>query len=129
MTSIHHVNFIVRDLEAALPAWETLLGQPVSSRDELPARGAKIARFRLANAWLVLIEPTRPDTPPGRHLAEHGEGFFLLSFGVDSLDAEQQRLGEDWFAGPPRTGLDGWQVRDLDPARTAGAQCQLSEVP
>lgn len=129
MRSIHHVNFIVRNLEASLPAWEELLGQPVTSRDELPARGAKIARFRLANAWLVLIEPTRPDTPPGRHLAEHGEGFFLLSFGVDSLADEASRLGEDWFATPVRSGLDGWRVRDLEPARTAGVQCQLTEEP
>ena len=118
--SIHHLNFIVRDLEAAIPAWERRLGLPVAARDELPERGVVAARFRLGDTWLVLVAPTRPDSVPGRFLAEHGEGFFLLSLGVDSLDAERDRLGEAAFAGPERTGADGWRVRDLAPAPGVG---------
>jgi methylmalonyl-CoA/ethylmalonyl-CoA epimerase len=117
--SIHHLNFIVADLEAAIPRWEAILGLPVARRDELPERGVIAARFRVGEAWLVLVQPTRADSVPGRFLAERGEGFFLLSFGVDSLDAELARAGEAAFAGPVRTGADGWQVRDLAPARVA----------
>jgi len=125
---IHHINFIVRDLEVAVPAWEQVLGMPVSARDHLDRRGVDIARFRLGSAWLVLVQPVQPDTAPARYLDEHGEGFFLLSFGVDSLDAEFKRLGEDWFDGPVRDGLDDWHIRDLDVARTFGALVQLTET-
>jgi len=125
---IHHLNFIVRDLAAAVPAWEQLLGMPVSSRDHLEGRGVDIARFRLGSAWLVLVQPVRPGTAPARHLEEHGEGFFLVSFGVDSLDAERERLGEAWFDGPVREGLDDWHIRDLDVARTFGALVQFTET-
>lgn len=125
---IHHINFIVRDLDAAVATWEQVLGMPASSRDHLAQRGVDIARFRLGSAWLVLVQPVRPDTAPARHLAEHGEGFFLISFGVDSLDAESDRLGEDWFDGPVRSGLDDWQIRDLDVARTFGALVQFTET-
>ena len=59
--SIHHLNFIVRDLDAAIPAWERLLGITVARRDELPERGAVAARFRLGDTWLVLVQPTRDD--------------------------------------------------------------------
>lgn len=113
--SIHHLNFIVRDLEAAIPAWERRLGLPVAARDSLPERGVVAARFRVGGTWLVLVQPTRADSVPGRFLATHGEGFFLLSFGVDSLAAERDRLGEAAFAGPVRAGAEGWQVRDLAP--------------
>jgi methylmalonyl-CoA/ethylmalonyl-CoA epimerase len=124
---IHHINFIVRDLAAAIPAWERVLGTAVASRDHLSSRGVDIARFRLGSAWLVLVQPVRAGTAPARFLEERGEGFFLLSFGVDSLEAEAQRLGEDWFDGPARDGLDDWRVRDLDGARICGALLQLTE--
>jgi len=125
--SIHHLNFIVRNLEAAIPVWERLLGRPVSRRDELKERGAIAARFRLGDSWLVLVQPTRDDSVPGRFLAAHGEGFFLLSFGVGSLAEELERLGDGTFSGPLRVGADGWQVRDLDPALVGGLQLQFTE--
>lgn len=124
---IHHLNFIVRDLDAAVPVWEKLLGVPVARRDVLTERGVIAARFRLGETWLVLVQPTRPDSVPGRFLAAHGEGFFLLSLGVESLAGEQARLGDAAFSGPVRTGADGWQVRDLNRALVAGVQLQLTE--
>ena len=124
---IHHINFIVRDLARAVLAWEQALGMPVTARDHLDSRGVDIARFRLGHAWLVLVQPVRPGTVPARYLEAHGEGFFLLSLGVDSLESELERLGEDWFDGPVRDGLDEWRVRDLDAARLLGVQVQLTE--
>jgi len=127
--AIHHLNFIVRDLTQAVAAWERLLGMPVARRDELKERGVIAARFRLGDTWLVLVQPTRPDSVPGRFLAEHGEGFFLLSLGVTSLSDELARLGDEAFSGPIRTGAEGWQVRDLDRTLTGGIQLQLTEMP
>lgn len=125
--SIHHLNFIVRNLEAAIPVWERILGTPVARRDELKERGVIAARFRLGASWLVLIQPTRDDSVPGRFLAAQGEGFFLLSFGVESLVDEVERLGDAAFSGPVREGADGWQVRDLEPALVGGLQLQFTE--
>ena len=124
---IHHINFIVRDLEAAIPLYERILGTPVAHRDELAARGVRAARFRLGETWLVLVQSTRLDSAPGRYLAEHGEGFFLMSLGVDSLADELDRIGSDMAAGPQRAGAENWQVQDLRPELTFGAQLQLCD--
>jgi methylmalonyl-CoA/ethylmalonyl-CoA epimerase len=124
---IHHINFLVRDLEQAIAAWQALLGRAPDSRDHLAARGVDIARFRLGETWLVLVQPVVDGTEPARHLAEHGEGFFLISLSVDDLAAETSRLGEERFIGPARYGLDDWRIRDLDPADFAGIQLQLCE--
>lgn len=129
VTGIHHINFLVRDLDAAIPRWERWLGRPVDRRDELRERGVLAARFRLGDAWLVLVQPTRPDSVPGRHLESHGEGFFLLSLEVAGLEAEVDRLGQASFQGEARGGADGWRVRDLDSLAGAGAQLQLCEDP
>jgi catechol 2,3-dioxygenase-like lactoylglutathione lyase family enzyme len=125
---IHHINFLVRDLEQAIPAWQQLLGRAPDSRDHLPGRGVDIARYRLGETWLSLVQPVREGTEPARYLAEHGEGFFLISLALDSLDQAAERLGEDSFSGPARAGLEDWRIRDLKPADFAGVQVQLTET-
>lgn len=127
VNGVHHINFIVRDLGAAIPTWERILDRAVQSRDRLDGRGVDIARFDLGGTWLVLVQPTGPGAPAD-FLDAHGEGFFLLSFGVDSLSSEAERLGADLLRGDTRTGLDDWRVRDLDIDLTFGAQLQLTEV-
>ena len=121
---IHHVNFIVRDLDAAVACYERVLEMPVTSRDRLEERGVDIARFKVGETWLVLVQPTHAGTIPARHLERHGEGFFLLSLEVDDLDREIDRLGSGCFAGEQRGGLDDWQVIDVHADDTFGAQLQ-----
>ena len=125
---IHHINFIVRDLEAAISSYEEILGMAVTSRDRLEERGVEVARFRLAESWLILVQPVRPGTAPARHLESHGEGFFLMSLEVDSLVAEKERLGAQMYSGTERSGLDDWRVIDMKIDKTFGAQLQLVET-
>jgi len=122
---VHHMNFIVRDLEAAIAAYERVLNMKVAHTEQLDQRGVITARFALGDTWIVLVQPTRADTIPGRHLEEHGEGFFLMSLEVDSLDSEMDRLGADSFSGPPRSGVEDWRVVDLETRATFGAQLQF----
>ncbi|TDJ45731.1 MAG: lactoylglutathione lyase [Gammaproteobacteria bacterium] len=123
---MHHVNFIVRDLAQAIPVWERVLGRSVDSRDQLDGRGVDIARFDVGGTWIVLVQPTGPGVPAD-YLATHGEGFFLMSFGVTSLADESKRVGADLLEGLQRGGLDDWLVQDLDIAQTFGAQLQFVE--
>ena len=122
---IHHINFIVRNLDAAIDRWERILGTAVTSRESLEARGVELARFKLADTWIVLVQPVRSGTVPARFLETHGEGFFLMSLEADSLADEIDRLGASMFSGEQRTGLDDWRVIDLDIDQTFGAQLQL----
>lgn len=127
VSGIHHINFIVRDLEAAIPAWERILGRGVASRDRLEPRGVSIARFDVGGTWIVLVQPTGPGAPAD-YLDAHGEGFFLMSLGVTSLDRESERLGPEFLQGDARAGLDDWRVQDLDLDRTFRAQVQLVQT-
>ena len=127
---IHHINFLVEDLDDAEARYRQLLGLGPALRDDLPGRGVITARFQLGETWLVLGQPTSDEGEPARHLREHGEGFFLISFAVDDLEAAMRRAtaaGGRFTSEQPRTGLDGWQIIDLDPADTFGAILQLTE--
>ena len=110
---IHHVNFIVRDLDEAMPRFEEKLGLDPFDIVDRAVRGARVARSRIGESWFVLVSPYDPDSVPGRFLEKHGEGFFLLSLAVDEVD-------------DPRAGILDWQVEDL--GELHGAQFQVTKV-
>ncbi len=106
---IHHVNFVVHSLDEAMPRFEQALGlAPFEVVDHAP-RGARVARSRLGESWFVLVEPYDSESVPGKHLAEHGEGFFLLSVATDE--------DYDW-----RSGILDWEVADLGELHGAALQ-------
>ncbi len=121
-TRIHHINFVVRDLEAAIERFETKLGFPPFTVIDHAARGSRIAHTSIGESVLVLVCPYEDESVPGRHLREHGEGFFLLSLGVADLEDAIRRLDD---AGPVRDGIDDWRIADI--GRWAGAEMQLTD--
>ena len=130
LTKVHHINLLVRDLQSAVARYQTAFAIEQFEYGDLPERGVKTARFRAGESWIVLVEPTDAEGAPGRYLAEHGEGLFLLSLGVESLDESRAHISTTvgGFSDPPeRRGLDDWKVLDLDPGMFAGAMLQLTE--
>lgn len=128
---LHHLNFLVRDLESAAARFAALLGVEAPAPEDLAGRGVRLCRFRAGETWIVLVQPVDRDSEPARRLAAQGEGFFLASFEVDDLQESVERLGRSGIrpaTGEKRTGLDGWQVLDLDPACFDGIQLQLVEA-
>ncbi len=131
LNHIHHINLLVRDLDEAMARYRDLLAIDSFEVADLPGRGVRTARFRAGESWVVLVQPTDAEGAPAQHLARHGEGLFLLSFGVDSLGRAMEHLAKEGglAPSPPRRGLEGWRVADLDPAAFAGAVLQLTEDP
>ena len=126
---VHHINLLVRDLEQAVEQYRNQLGVDSFQWDELPGRGVRMARFRAGDTWVVLVQPVA-EGEPMRVLREQGEGLFLLSFGVDSLDDAITQVidgGGAFINDGPRQGLEDWRVIDLDPRFIAGAGLQLTE--
>ena len=129
ITSVHHITLLVRDLETAVSQWRQQLAVEEVLLDELPERGVKTARFKAGDVWLVLVQPVA-EGEPRRVLEERGEGLFLLSLGVDSLQAATDQVvlgGGAMTANEPRSGLENWLVNDVSPDTLSGALVQLCE--
>jgi len=131
LKSVHHVNFIVSDLDAAVQNYESILGLGPFKHEELPERGVSTARVLVGDVWIVLVAPQSEDSIAGRYLRDHGEGFFLMSFGVDNLDqavaelAQRGAISADTIARP---GILGWQVVDLDTQNSLGVGFHLTQT-
>ena len=130
LKNVHHINLLVKDLDVAVQRYQQTLGISEMLFGDLAQRGVRTARFQVGATWIVLVQPTDPDGVPGRHLAEHGEGLFLLSLEVESLTGAVAKISErggQFLSEQPRQGLEDWQVVDLDPQQFFGVQLQLVE--
>jgi methylmalonyl-CoA/ethylmalonyl-CoA epimerase len=128
---IHHINFIVADLDTAVDAYQRMLGLGPFEYEDLQERDVATARIRVGDVWIVLVSPRSKDSPAASYLEAHGEGFFLMSFGVDNLEqamAELARRGALPADSAARTGILGWQVADLETEHSLGAKFHVTEV-
>lgn len=125
---LHHINFIVRDLEAARECFEAFFGARFQAPEDLPQRGVRLARIKISEIWVVLVQPTDPTGAPARHLEQYGEGFYLASWKVDDVQESVKRLSTRGIAAlnrKARAGLDDWRVVDLDPEALNGVAFQV----
>ena len=130
VNSIHHINFVVRELAPQIEYLRTLLqSEPII--EDLPNRQVKTARFCLSGVWLVLVQPLSTEGEVAQILAERGEGLFLLSLNVDSLAASLEKLSQQGINSDnkgKREGLDNWRVQDLDCPNALGPILQLCQL-
>jgi len=99
--ALDHVVIAVRDLGAAVAAYETLLGRAPSWRAEAHGGGAEIAAFGLANMAVELMAPSGHGPMAARLRAvldAGGGGLASLAFAVDDIERAHRRLA--------RLGLD-----------------------
>jgi len=131
LNCIHHINFVVADIDTAVKAYQRMLGLGPFEYEELPERGVSTARARVGNAWIVLVSPHDERSIAGRHLKDHGEGFFLMSFGVDNLDqalAEFVQRDATSIDSRARSGIHGWRVADLETEDSLGVKLHLTQT-
>ena len=127
---IHHINFIVNDLDQAVQRYRVLFGDPLGGEEFLPQRGVKLVRFKVGETWLILVQPMGEEGIPAQFLREHGEVFFLISCQVDDVRAAADLVASGGISvldKQPRQGLDDWQVMDLSREDLFGADFQLVE--
>lgn len=129
---VHHIDVVVRDLEDAVRRYRRVLGIEPLPRESLPDRGVSLARFRVGETWLILVQPIRDDSPVARFLEQHGEGFFHMAIEVEDVVERARELTAAGVAltnEQPRRGVEGWKLVDVEVRETLGAMIQLVEPP
>lgn len=114
ITHIHHINILVRNLDASVTYWSGLLGKSADIQ-RLEGRGVTTARYQLGQTHLVLVSPESPESVLWPLLETQGEGLFLLSLGTDDLENALNTLADQSIESTSaiRQGLLNWQVCDI----------------
>jgi catechol 2,3-dioxygenase-like lactoylglutathione lyase family enzyme len=100
--ALDHVVLAVRDLEAAVAVYETLLGRPCDRRST--GSGVDCAWLPAANMTLAIAAPTEPnapDNPVAARLASAGDGLAGLAFAVADLDEARALAARRGLASTP----------------------------
>lgn len=128
LTEIDHVAVAVRDLDAALEWYRAVFGAEVAHRERVDRDGVEEALLRVAESYVQLLTPLRPDSTVARFLERRGEGLHHVAFRVDDCAAALRAAvagGATAIDAVPRPGGRGTTVAFLHPAGAFGTLIEL----
>ncbi len=127
---IHHVGYVVADLDAALAQLAATTGAHVSVREVMPEQGVEAAMCATDGGLIELITPLDPEGAIARFMEKRGEGFHHVAFAVPDAAAALGRLagaGAELLDVAPRRGLGGHMVGFVHPRSMLGVLTEVVE--
>jgi len=127
-TEIDHVAIAVRDLEAAIAYYRDTFGAEVEHREFVESDGVEEALLKVADSYIQLLTPTRPDSPLAKALEKRGEGIHHVGYRVDDVAAALEQVkaqGHMVIDLAPRPGSRGTTVAFLHPKTAFGTLIEL----
>lgn len=124
---VDHIGIAVNDLEEALRFYTETLGLPASPIQDSPEHGLRIARVRIGDVDLELIEAEDWDRTTQRHLPHQGPGVYHFGLRVGDVDAavaEMEAAHVPVIDHEPRQG-DNMRVSFLHPSAAQGTLIEL----
>jgi methylmalonyl-CoA epimerase len=128
LTEIDHVAIAVNDLEAAIDYYQRAFGAEVEHREVVEQDGVEEALLRVADSYVQLLTPTRPDSPVAKALAKRGEGLHHVGYRVDDCAkalAAVVAAGGQAIDKEPRPGSRGTTVAFIHPKGSYGTLIEL----
>jgi len=128
LTEIDHVAIAVRDLEAAINYYQQAFGATVDHREVVESDGVEEALLKVAESYIQLLTPTRPDSPVAKALDKRGEGLHHIGYRVADCQvalAAVVAAGATPIDAEPRPGSRGTTVAFIHPKGSFGTLIEL----
>jgi methylmalonyl-CoA epimerase len=126
---VDHIGILVSNLDEAIKLYKDCFDAEVDKIETLLERGVKAAILSLAQgANLELLEPL-PGSNMATVLEKRGEGLHHITFGVDDVDNELNRLSErgvELIDKKARPGFEG-MVAFIHPKSLRGVLVELCQ--
>lgn len=128
LTEVDHVAIAVRDLDAAIRWYSDTFGATVAHRERIERDGVEEALLSVADSFVQLLTPTRPDSTVAKFLDAKGEGIHHVGYRVadcQSALAGAVSAGARAIDAEPRPGSRGTTVAFLHPKTAFGTLIEL----
>ena len=128
LTEIDHVAIAVHDLDAAAEYYRDVYGAEVVHREKVESDGVEEALIAVAQSYIQLISPTRPDSPVAGFLERRGEGLHHVGYRVEDCAVALQAVrdaGGRLIDEKPRPGSRGTTVAFVHPKGAFGTLVEL----
>src|SRR3954469_1501470 len=127
-TEIDHVAIAVNDLEAAISYYRDTYGCEVEHREVVEKDGVEEALLKVADSYIQLLTPSRPDSPVAKYMEKKGEGIHHVGYRVadcgEALEAVKAH-GHKVIDEAPRPGSRGTTVAFVHPKTAFGTLIEL----
>jgi len=91
--ALDHVAIAVKSREESIPLFRDALGMKLGQSGQSVGAGIKNVHFHHEDGhYLALVEPLEPGNAVDRAIRDRGEGIYVLSIEIESLDAAKQEL-------------------------------------
>jgi methylmalonyl-CoA/ethylmalonyl-CoA epimerase len=128
LTEIDHIAIAVSDLEAAIDYYQRAFGATVDHREVVESDGVEEALLKVAESYVQLLTPTRPDSPVAKSIEKRGEGLHHIGYRVadcaEALEA-MKAAGATAIDQAPRPGSRGTTVAFVHPKGSFGTLIEL----
>ena len=128
ISHIEHIGIAVKSLDEAIPFYEQVLGLKCYAVEEVGDQKVKTAFFKVGQTKVELLEPTDPEGPIGKFIANRGEGLHHIAYAVDNLEAslrEAESKGVRLIDRQGRKGAEGLNIAFMHPKSTGGVLTEL----
>jgi methylmalonyl-CoA/ethylmalonyl-CoA epimerase len=128
---LHHLGYVVRDVDAALDYYEGLgLGPRGEIRDVQTPAGARlrIGMIQAGNVELELFQPVSGESTQGKFLITRGEGIQHLGYVVDDIEQETEALEADGVELTMRGNPPIGKIAFIDTGDNGGVMLELLEL-
>lgn len=132
LSRIDHVGIAVEDEQQARSVLEDLLGCPPPKEELVEEQGVRTLIYKLGDAKIELLIPTREESPVAKHLAKRGEGLHHLALEVDDVEDAIEHLdgsGLEMIDETPRMGVEDSRIAFVHPKATFGTLLELVAFP
>ncbi len=127
---IDHIGIAVKDLEAAIKTYETILNSPCNKREKVESEMVETAFFQTGESKVELLGATSENSVIAKYIAKKGEGLHHVAFEVDDINAELDRLRAEGFIvlnDKPKQGADNKLVAFVHPKDNNGVLVELCQ--
>jgi len=128
LTEIDHIAIAVKDLEAAIDYYKRAFGAEVDHREIVESDGVEEALLKVAESYIQLLTPTRPDSPVAKAIEKRGEGLHHIGYRVADCGAALIAMlaaGATAIDKAPRPGSRGTTVAFIHPKGSFGTLIEL----
>jgi methylmalonyl-CoA/ethylmalonyl-CoA epimerase len=130
---LNHVAIAVHDIRSAVAIYRDTLGAEISSAQDLPEHGVRVAFVTLPNTKIEFLEPMGAASPITKFLEKNPDGgIHHLCYEVNDIREARDRLiaagARVLGDGEPKIGAHGNPVLFLHPKDFLGTLTELEEV-
>lgn len=128
---VDHIAIAVNNVDEAVKNYKKILNVDHLEIETVPNEKVRVAMLMLEDTRIELMEPTSPDSPISKFLADRGEGIHHIAITADDIEKDVARAKSQGMKmlGDLRTGSYGRRITFIHPKSLNGVLTEFCEAP